>query len=205
MLKVRELECVRGDNQLFSDIDFELEPAELLHLRGSNGSGKTTMLRALCGLLAPLSGEILWKGEPINKIRDEYFAHMTYLGHLSGIKGDLTAYENIQLYADLSGQKIKESSISEALFTLGLATRAELPTRVLSQGLKKRVALARLLVLKRKLWILDEPFVALDVAAVGLLEKIISDHVADGGMVVLTTHQEVEIMTGARKELDLGA
>ncbi len=205
MLNVRELECVRGDHSLFSGINFELKQHEFLHLRGTNGSGKTTLLRALCGLLAPIHGEILWEGEPINKIRDEYFAHMTFLGHLSGIKGDLSAYENIELFAKLSGQKIVESRISDALVTLGLASRAELPTRVLSQGQKKRVALARLLVLKRKLWILDEPFVALDVDAVALLQKIISEHVAEGGMVVLTTHQEVEIEAGARQELDLSA
>ena len=205
MLKVRELECVRGDHRLFTDINFELEPGKLLHLRGANGSGKTTLIRALCGLLAPVHGEILWKGEPINKNRDEYFAHMTYIGHLSGIKGDLTAFENVHLYAELCGQTVTESSVSEALFTLGLAARAELPTRVLSQGQKKRVALARLLVLKRKLWILDEPFVALDVDAVGLLQKIIGGHVRDGGMVVLTTHQEVEIDAGARQELNLSA
>jgi len=205
MLKVHDLECVRGDHRLFTGINFELEPGKLMHLRGANGSGKTTLIRALCGLLAPMQGKILWNGEPIHKNRDEYFAHMTYLGHLSGIKGDLTAFENIQSFGELSGQRLSEPCVSEALFSLGLAARAELPTRVLSQGQKKRVALARLLVLKRKLWILDEPFVALDVDAVGLLQKIIGEHVNDGGMVVLTTHQEVEIDAGARQELNLSA
>lgn len=203
MLEVRELECVRGDHRLFTGINFTLNPGELLHLKGVNGSGKTTLLRALCGLLEPVAGEILWKNEPIAKNRDEYFAHMTYLGHLSGIKGDLTTYENIRLHCDLSGIKVKNEVIDAALVTLGLASRAELSTRVLSQGQKKRVALARLLVLQRQLWVLDEPFVALDVDAVDLLQAIIGEHIRNQGMVILTTHQEVKIDAAAKREITL--
>ena len=204
MLEVRDLQCVRGDHCLFSGLNFSLSPGELLHLRGANGAGKTTLLRALGGLPLPVAGEILWSGKPIRKHRDEYYEHVTFLGHLNGIKGDLTTYENIALHADLSGQPVDDGELAQALKALGLVRRAELPVKVLSQGQQKRVALARLLVTPRTLWILDEPFVALDVGAVDWLQKIIGDHVRKNAMVVLTTHQEVDIDAGTKRELTLG-
>lgn len=204
MLDVVELECVRGDHCLFRGLSFSLHPGELLHLRGANGTGKTTLLRALCGLLKPVAGEIRWSGKPIHKHRDEFYEQVVYLGHLNGIKGDLTTYENIALHADLSGQPVDVATLDQALNALGLLRRAELPTKVLSQGQQKRVGLAKLLVTSRKLWILDEPFVALDAGAVDWLQKIISEHLRKNAMVVLTTHQEVDIDAGAKRELTLG-
>lgn len=204
MLEVKNLQCVRGDHCLFSDLSFTLNAGELLHLRGVNGAGKTTLLRALAGLLLPVEGEIYWSGKPIRKHRDEYYEHVTFLGHLNGIKGDLTTYENIALHAELAGQTVDDGVVDLALKALGLIKRAELPVKVLSQGQQKRVALARLLVIPRTLWILDEPFVALDVGAVDWLQKIIGEHLRKNAMVVLTTHQEVEIDAGTKRELTLG-
>ncbi|WP_455222504.1 cytochrome c biogenesis heme-transporting ATPase CcmA [Kaarinaea lacus] len=205
MLEVRELECVRGDHRLFKGLNFTLQPGELLHLRGKNGAGKTSLLRTICGLTAPADGEILWRGENIRSLRDEYNRGLTFLGHLNGIKGDLSALENLQVSSSLAGDKITENQILDALQHIGLGGREDLPTKVLSQGQKRRVALARLLITRTKLWILDEPFTALDVHAVGLLKDLIAMHIQNNGMAIITTHQHVEIDVGVLKEIDLSA
>ena len=205
MLEVRELECVRGDHRLFKGLNFTLQPGELLHLRGANGAGKTSLLRTICGLMAPADGEVLWKGENIRSLRDEFNRGLTYLGHFNGIKGELSAIENLQVSSSLYGTKISEKSILDALQKIGLAGREDLPTKVLSQGQKRRVALARLLICDTTLWVLDEPFTALDVHAVDMLKQLISDHVKAQGMVILTTHQHVEIDAGEIKDVNLSA
>ncbi len=205
MLEVRELECVRGDHRLFKGLNFTLQPGELLHLRGKNGAGKTSLLRTLCGLTAPADGEVLWNGEDIRSLRDDYNRGLTFLGHLNGIKGELSALENLHVAYSLSGDKISENQILEALKEIGLGGREDLPAKVLSQGQKRRVALARLLITKAKLWILDEPFTALDVGAVDMLKNLIANHVKNSGMVILTTHQHVEIDVGVLREIDLSA
>ncbi|WP_455209153.1 cytochrome c biogenesis heme-transporting ATPase CcmA [Kaarinaea lacus] len=205
MLEVRELECVRGDHRLFKGLNFTLQPGELLHLRGKNGAGKTSLLRTICGLTAPADGEVLWKGENIRSLRDEYNRGLTFLGHLNGIKGELSALENLQVSSSLSGEKIPEDKLLEALKRIGLGGREDLPTKVLSQGQKRRVALSRLLISKTKLWVLDEPFTALDVHAVDMLKDLIGGHIKAGGMAILTTHQYVEIDAGVLKEIDLSA
>lgn len=203
MLEVRNLECVRGDHRLFKGLNFTLHAGELLHLRGSNGSGKTSLLRTLCGLMAPVDGQVLWQDKNIRSIRDEYFNNLIYLGHLGAIKGDLSACENLLLACHLAGLEADEDRILGALAKMGLAGREDLPTKVLSAGQKRRVALARLVAHDAKLWILDEPFNALDVAAVDLLKQLIADHVRSEGMVILTTHQEVEIDTGRIRHINL--
>jgi len=205
MLEVRELECVRGDHRLFRGLCFTLQAGELLHLRGTNGAGKTSLLRTLCGLMAPADGDVLWHGKSIQSFRDEYNRALTYLGHLNGIKGDLSAIENLQISSSLSGITLSEDGILDALSKMGLAGREDLPTKVLSQGQKRRVALARLLLSDTKLWILDEPFTALDVHAVDYLKRLIGKHLKAEGMVILTTHQHVEIEAGVMKEVDLSA
>jgi len=205
MLEVRELTCVRGDHRLFKGLNFTLQPGELLHLRGTNGAGKTSLIRTICGLMAPAQGEVLWNGENIRSLRDEFNRGLTYLGHFNGIKGELTALENLQVYSSLYGIIISENRILDALQQIGLAGREDLPTKVLSQGQKRRVALARLLLTDAPLWILDEPFTALDVHAVELLKRLITAHVNSQGMVILTTHQHVAIDAGRMKELDLNA
>ena len=205
MLEVRDLEVMRGDHRLFSNLGFSLQGGELLRLRGSNGSGKTSLLRTVCGLLDPTEGEVLWKGESIRSQRDEFNRALTYLGHHNGIKAELTGFENLRLSNTLSGNTVSDNQIYDALGEIGLAGREDLPTQVLSQGQKRRVALARLLLSEADMWVLDEPFTALDVGAVEMLSRLIERHLQKGRMVMLTTHQEVAIRAGEMREIDLDA
>ena len=205
MLEVRDLEVMRGDHRLFSNLGFSLQGGELLRLRGSNGSGKTSLLRTVCGLYEPTEGEVLWKGESIRSQRDEFNRALTYLGHHNGIKAELTGFENLRLSNTLCGNDVSDDQIYDALGEIGLAGREDLPTQVLSQGQKRRVALARLLLSDAELWVLDEPFTALDVGAVKMLSQLIERHLQKGRMVIFTTHQEVAIRAGETREIDLDA
>ncbi|MEA3276063.1 MAG: cytochrome c biogenesis heme-transporting ATPase CcmA [Pseudomonadota bacterium] len=204
MLEVVDLACRRGDRQLFSGLSFDLDPGTLLHVRGRNGSGKTTLLRALCGLLTQDDGKILWNGENTRALAEDFHADTLYFGHLNGIKSDLTGIENLRVSSTLDGDRVEEEQLWSALEQMGLAGFEDLPTKVLSQGQKKRVALARLLLSNAPLWILDEPFTALDVDAVDLLQMLIAQHIADDGLVILTTHQEVPLTSGQIRRLHLG-
>lgn len=158
----------------------------------------------MCGLFEPQEGEIRWDGESIRKLGDEFRKDVLYLGHLNGIKHELTALENLRIEATLDGDQVDEDQVWDALKRIGLAGFEDLPTKVLSQGQKKRVALSRLLLSNAPLWILDEPFVGLDVNAVDQLQGLIADHVGRGGMAVITTHQEVALTSGQTQVLDLG-
>ncbi len=204
MLEVTDLACRRGDRQLFSGLSFSLEAGTLLHVRGHNGSGKTTLLRTLCGLLTPDAGDIFWNGEQVRRLGEDFHRDTLYFGHLNGIKSDLTAIENLRVAAILDGDQVSADDILNALEEMGLAGFEDLPTKVLSQGQKKRVALARLLLSRAPLWILDEPFTALDVDAVDRLQLLIAEHVARDGLVILTTHQEVPLTSGQIRRLHLG-
>lgn len=204
MLEVTDLACRRGDRQLFSGLSFSLEAGTLLHVRGHNGSGKTTLLRTLCGLLTPDAGDIFWNGEQVRRLGEDFHRDTLYFGHLNGIKSDLTAIENLRVAAILDGDQVSADDILDALEEMGLAGFEDLPTKVLSQGQKKRVALARLLLSRAPLWILDEPFTALDVDAVDRLQLLIAEHVARDGLVILTTHQEVPLTSGQIRRLHLG-
>ena len=202
MLEVSNLECIRGDRRLFAGMSFSVKPGELLHVQGANGSGKTSLLRMVCGLVAPAQGDICWGGENIRILREDYFREMTYLGHLSGIKEDLTALENLRILMGLAGDEASEETLVAALDQMGLAGREDLPAKVLSQGQKRRVALARLVLCglalyKTRLWILDEPFTALDVAAIAVVQALLSQHLHNGGMIVLTTHQDLDVLSKA--------
>lgn len=202
--EVRQLSCVRGDRRLISGLNFTLQGGELLYVRGHNGSGKSTLLRTLCGLLLQDEGEILWHGENIRRLREDYTCHLLYLGHLNGIKGDLSAEENLRIACALDGFALGEDQAWQALQRIGLKGHEDLPTKYLSQGQKRRVGLARLLTNRARLWILDEPFTALDVHAVEMLQGVIRDHLASDGMCILTTHQEVPLTSGHARHLDLG-
>ncbi len=203
MLKVTNLECVRGENSLFKDINFILEAGELLQVNGPNGSGKTSLLRILCGLAKPAYGEIQWRGNFIHSLDEEYHSVITYLGHLNGVKDNLTAIENLCISCALAGNEIDEKKAYGALQYMGLGGREALPVKVLSQGQRRRVTLARLLVCSTVLWILDEPLVALDNAAVDLVQRLLEQHLEEGGMVVMTTHQEINVTAVLTKRLQL--
>ena len=204
MLEARELECTRGERRLFSGLSFRLGPGQLLRVAGANGSGKTSLLRIMCGLLLPSAGELRWRGRPIRAEREEYSRNLVFIGHLNALKDDLTALENLQVAAALGGMPTDAGRMRAALDRFGVAHCAELPTKILSQGQRRRVTLARLALSPAvPLWILDEPFSALDVGAVVELERLLAAHLASAGMVVLTTHQEVQVVAHAVLRIDL--
>jgi len=195
---------MRGDRLLFKDLNFELNDGELMHVKGVNGSGKTSLLRIISGLMLAEDGEIRWNGENIRKLREEFQRDLLYIGHLPGIKGDLTSLENLRVNMALSGNEITEDEAWHALGEIGLKGREDLPARVLSQGQQRRVALARMLVSKAKIWVLDEPFTALDVKAVDMLQHVLMNHVKNNGMIMLTTHQDFTVLDVNVKMLDMG-
>ena len=203
MLEVRHLECIRGERSLFTPITFRLQAGELLYLRGDNGSGKTSVLRMLCGLFLPASGQILWRGLPINEWGEEYWRELSFLGHHNAIKDELTPLENLLTSTGLTGVFLDEARALMALDELGLSGYEELPCRYLSQGQKRRVALARLVNEPRPLWLLDEPFVALDSAITARVARLIVAHLQRGGLIILTTHQEIKIDVKVAHELTL--
>ena len=203
MLTANNLVGVRGDRLLFEQLNFNISNGTVLYLKGENGSGKTTLLRTICGLSKPYEGAINWCGENINALAEEYSKNILYIGHLPGIKEDLTALENLQFSLALSGADICADNAAEVLNMLGLAKGLNLPTRMLSQGQKRRVALARLWLQDLPLWILDEPFTALDTHATALLKQKIEAFANDGGIVVMTTHQEVALNVPKFEQLRL--
>jgi heme exporter protein A len=206
MLQASELHCVRGERSLFSGLSFDLGPGQCLHVAGNNGAGKTSLLRILAGLLAPEQGAVRWKGADIRRSREEYGAELAFVGHLNGIKDDLTALENLRFAAALRGGDGTEAAALACLQGVGLEDAADVVVRHLSQGQKRRVALARLCVRdKPPLWILDEPFNALDSGAVGTLGILMDTHLAQGGIVVLTAHQSIRLPSGARRLELVGA
>jgi len=196
MLSAHGLTCVRGDRRLFAKLDLAVSAGEWLHVRGENGSGKTSLLRLLAGLAQPAEGEVRWCGESINQADSAYRQNLLFFGHLGALKEDLTAMENLGFSAAMDGADFQDATALAALYKFGLKGREELPVRVLSAGQKRRVMLARLAIRKARLWVLDEPFTALDVKAVDLLSNLISEHVANGGMAVLTSHQTMPIPGG---------
>ena len=201
MLSAHDLTCVRGERRLFAGLELTLAPGEWLHVRGENGAGKTSLLRLLVGLMPPAAGEIRWCGEPIRTLAENYRRDMLFLGHHGAIKEELTALENLQLAAQLDGDELTEREALAALHRFGLKGREDLSVRFLSAGQKRRVLLARLVTKKAKLWVLDEPFTALDVKAVDMLSGLIGEHLQGGGMAVLTSHQAMPIAGGRELQL----
>ncbi|MBV8635235.1 MAG: cytochrome c biogenesis heme-transporting ATPase CcmA [Burkholderiaceae bacterium] len=203
-LQAAGLACTRGERHLFHDIHFELKGGEALRMAGTNGSGKTSMLRLLCGLAEPTAGEVRWHGKDVRRAREEFCADLVYLGHANGVKDDLAAWENLVVAMTLSGHAVDSGQAWHALDSVGLGEIGHLPARSLSQGQRKRVALARLqLSTAQPLWILDEPFTALDAASVAALCETLNAHLERGGMLVYTTHQEITLQ-GHMRQLDLG-
>jgi heme exporter protein A len=204
-LQTRDLACARGGKTLFAGLNLSVVPGQSLHLQGDNGSGKTSLLRLLCGLSEPAAGELLWDGAPMALVRETYLREMLYLGHALALKEGLSALENLHFAAALMDQAWSIDAATAALRQMGLRGREHLPLQVLSQGQKRRVALARLCLSPARLWLLDEPFVALDSAACTVLQGLMQAHVAQGGMVVFTSHQAVELSGGDNRSLRLGA
>ncbi len=193
MLSVSNLSCVRADQTLFSGVGFELAPGECLHLEGGNGVGKTSLLRILAGFSPAAQGEVRWQGELLGSSACRLSQDLLYLGHQLALKEELNAVENLQAGAAIAGTSFAREAALAALQRLGLGSRAALPVRVLSQGQKRRVALARLVLQTQPLWLLDEPFVALDGPAQSLVAGFMEAHLARGGMVLFTSHQPVNI------------
>ncbi|MBU3612107.1 cytochrome c biogenesis heme-transporting ATPase CcmA [Polynucleobacter sp. MG-27-Goln-C1] len=193
VLEARALTCIRGERELFSGLDLQVLAGQCLHIRGENGVGKTSLLRLLTGLTSPESGEILWNGHSIKKEASEYHGKLLFLGHRDALKEDLSAIENLRLYAAIDGITLSEQDAFASLWRFGLKGREDLPVNCLSAGQKKRVLMARMLTRGAQVWILDEPFNALDTHAMQVLQDLITEHLKSNGLVVLTSHQPVAI------------
>ena len=189
ILKAEQLSLFRGERCLFTSVDFALNSGELLLLRGANGSGKTSLLRGLCGLLEFEEGRVLWDGEDISRDMQTFRARFAWYGHKTGFKQDLTAEENLQFERSLRAPGT--ALVRDVLDRLGLARQRKLPVRSLSAGQQRRASLARLLLSGVNVWIIDEPFTNLDPEGRALVEDLVRDHVRSGGMAIVATHHDM--------------
>jgi heme exporter protein A len=194
---------VRGERLLFRDVSFTLNPGGFIQLTGPNGSGKTSLLRIVCGLLTPERGEIRWQRAHIRSLGEEYSRIITYLGHRNAVKEELSSLENLRISSGLAGCDLTQSQAQQALARVGLAGRENLPARFLSEGQRRRSAVARLITCTTALWILDEVLASLDHAATALIESIIGEHLGKGGMAIVATHQELQISASSFQRLEL--
>lgn len=199
MLEARELLCERDERTLFSGLSFTLNAGEWVQITGSNGAGKTTLLRLLTGLSRPDAGEVLWQGQPLHQVRDSYHQNLLWIGHQPGIKTRLTALENLHFYH----RDGDTAQCLEALAQAGLAGFEDIPVNQLSAGQQRRVALARLWLTRATLWILDEPFTAIDVNGVDRLTQRMAQHTEQGGIVILTIHQPLNVAESKIRRISL--
>jgi heme exporter protein A len=189
MLEAADLACERGGRSLFKHLSFSLAPGESVLITGANGSGKTSLVRILCGLLTPSEGEVRWNGARIQSLKEDYARHLVYLGHAPAVKEELTGAENLRAACGVAGLAVPAEEMRSALERFGVP--GDKPVRQLSQGQRRRAALARLAVsAPAALWLLDEPFTALDAAAAELTRSLLGEHAQRGGSVVYTTHQD---------------
>ncbi len=204
MLEVKNLTAIRDERILFESLSFEIHAGELVQIEGRNGTGKTTLLRIIAGLGECECGEILWQRSKIQSDRESYHQDLLFLGHQTGIKRELTALENLRFYLAVHQQRVDEHAIFQALAKVGLAGREDVPVAQLSAGQQRRVALARLWLSKKPLWILDEPLTAIDKQGVSVLEALFLSHAQQGGIVILTTHQDMFADNPKLRKIRLG-
>ena len=201
MLEVHDHAAQRGDARLFSGVSLSLGPGTALFVRGPNGSGKTTLLRILAGATQAAAGRVLWRGEQVGPFHPALRASAIFIGHAPALKDELTAEENLASLATLHGAPAERAAVLEALNAWSLSRQRALPARVLSQGQRRRVALARLWLLSRPLWLLDEPATALDAAGQVTLRDALAAHLAARGIAVIATHQDLPVASGAHQSL----
>ena len=187
------LGCNKGGRQLFSNVDCTLQAGHWLYVTGANGVGKTSLLRMVCGLASIEFGDVLWNGQSIQAQHDAYRQDLCYLGHLNALQESMSVAENLAFTCALGGIALSQAQTDKVLTRFGLRGRSRQLVRHLSQGQKRRVALSRLALSRARLWVLDEPYVAMDEAGVQMLADLIAKHLADGGLAVLTSHQKVPI------------
>lgn len=191
MFEALNLSCVRDERTLFSGLSFTIEPGEMVQIEGRNGAGKTSLLRILAGLSSPEAGEVRWQGVNTRRQRDVFHQQLLYLGHQPGVKSVLTAYENLAFYQSVNGTASADA-IYQALENVGLLGYEDVTVAQMSAGQQRRVALARLWLSDAPLWILDEPLTAIDKQGVSTLIELFEQHAQRGGMVLLTTHQDLQ-------------
>ncbi len=199
LLQVRGLSCYRGEVCLFENMEFSLRGGEALQIEGANGAGKTSLLRIIAGMTPPDEGDVLWCGGRIQDRRSDFNSQMAYLGHHLGLKYELTVEENLRAAAVIQGGANSLDFLADVLQQVGLSDRADLPVRVLSAGQRQRVALARMLLIGAVLWILDEPFTALDAGGIVLISELLGYHLDRGGLAVMTSHQSIPLGSRLRR------
>src|SRR5580700_11008899 len=197
-LSVEKVHVWRGDRHVLKGVSLTLRPRELLHVSGPNGTGKTTLLRVVCGLLRPEQGSVNWLGRSITTYRTEYQAALAYASHEPALKSDLTALENLRFAVGLK-RRVTAEELRAALARTGVAGCADLPARVLSAGQRRRVAMARVLAMRATVWLLDEPYTNLDAAGSELISELLQTHVAGGGLALVVAHHELKLNCTVRR------
>ncbi len=203
MLEALNLGCARGERRLFSGLNFSLRAGNVLQAFGPNGSGKTSLLRIVCGLMAPVAGEVRWDGTNVRRLGEEYFGAIAYVAHQNGVKDELNPIENLRISSGVAGNALSKQEAQAVLERLGLGKQQHLPARLLSAGQRRRLALSRLLASRAKLWILDEPLASLDDDGATLARKLISEHLSNDGMAIIATHQEMILSAGQGQRIEL--